>query len=442
MNQILKPKQTVHLESSGALCKVEKFLGGGGQGEVYRADLKGKAVALKWYFPAQATPAQRQALQILVKKGPPNDRFLWPSDMASEKDVPGFGYVMPLREPRYKSIIDLMKRRAEPTFRALATAGFQLADSYFQLHAMGFCYRDISFGNVFFDPDSGQVLVCDNDNVTIDGAEGGGVIGTPRFMAPEIVRGEARPDMETDLFSLAVLLFYMFMVHHPLEGNLEAQIRCFDLPAMTKLYGTHPVFIFDPEDDSNRPVPGLHDNALAFWPLYPQFLRAHFTRSFTAGIRDPLNGRVRESEWRAAMIRLRDSIVYCSSCGSENFYDADALQASGGVPGHCWACSQQLQMPPRIRIGRSVVMLNHDTHLFPHHVDVQKPYDFSQPVAEVVQHPRDPGIWGLKNLANEKWVITTADGGIKDVPPGRSVTLVSGTKIQFGRADGRIRVGG
>src|SRR5581483_632859 len=164
----------------------------------------------------------------LVKQGPPNDRFLWPIELAETGEpatVPGFGYVMPLREARYRGIIDLMKRRVEPSFRALATAGLELAHSYLQLHARGLCYRDISFGNVFFDPESGEVLICDNDNVAVDGQASAGVLGTPRFMAPEVVRGEALPSTQTDLFSLAVLLFYLFMVHHPLEGAREAAIR-------------------------------------------------------------------------------------------------------------------------------------------------------------------------------------------------------------------------
>ncbi len=67
-------------------------------------------------------------------------------------------------------------------------------------------------------------------------------------MAPEIVRGEAVPGTQTDLFSLAVLLFYMFVMHHPLEGKKELAIKCLDLPAMKKLYGTEPLFIFDPVD--------------------------------------------------------------------------------------------------------------------------------------------------------------------------------------------------
>ncbi len=438
MNQILKIGQIVQTES-GVPCKVETFLGGGGQGEVYKADLSGKSIALKWYYPAQATPEQYAALARLVKMGPPTNLFLWPLELTKAADTPGFGYIMPLRESRFKGIVDLMKRRIEPTFRALATAGFELSDSYLDLHAKGMCYRDISFGNVFFDPTNGDTLICDNDNVAVDNQEHSGVLGTPRFMAPEIVRGEAKPSTQTDLFSLAVLLFYMLMVHHPLEGKKESEIRCLDLPAMNKLYGSEPIFIYDPNDDSNRPVPGVHDNVLAFWPLYPSFLRDLFIKAFTVGLKDPL-ARVRESEWRSTMVRLRDSIYYCANCNAENFYDVEAMKASGGNPGKCWSCGKDLVLTPRLKLDRDIVMLNHDTKLYPHHVDTQRLYDFTQAQAEVNRHPTNPNIWGLKNLSQEKWVITTPDGTVKDVDPGRSVTLTVGTRINFGKREGEIRV--
>src|SRR5690349_4138196 len=114
MNQLLKIRQVVQAESIGLPCQVEKFLGDGGQGEVYQAMLGGRPAAVKWYFSNQATADQRAALALLVSKGAPNDRFLWPIDLVSETTTPGFGYVMPLREPRYRSIPDLMTRRAEP----------------------------------------------------------------------------------------------------------------------------------------------------------------------------------------------------------------------------------------------------------------------------------------------------------------------------------------
>jgi DNA-binding helix-hairpin-helix protein with protein kinase domain len=420
-------------------CVIDTLLGAGGQGEVYKATLGGEAVAVKWFFPKMGTPEQRAAIELLVRSGPPSEHFLWPMEVTEAAGVPGFGYVMPLRPPRFKNIVDLMKRRIEPTFRALATAGLNLSHNYLLLHSQGLCYRDISFGNAFFDPDNGDILIADNDNVSVDGAGVLGVLGTPRFMAPEVVRGEAVPSTQTDLFSLSVLVFYMLMVAHPLEGRKETEIKCLDLPAMTKLYGTEPLFIFDPADNSNAPVPGIHDNALAFWRIYPQFLRDLFTRAFTVGMREPLHGRVRESEWRGAMVRLRDAIFYCHHCGLENFYDSEALKARGGNPGLCWSCAAQLRLPPRIRIGKSIVMLNHDTRLFPHHVDDQKLYDFSGPVAAISQHPTNPAIWGLKNLSQVRWVITNAEGEVKDVEPGRSFTLTADTKIQFGNMTGEIR---
>jgi eukaryotic-like serine/threonine-protein kinase len=441
VGEILTSGQRLTLESSRAECVVLDFLGGGGQGEVYRAGLGAREVALKWYLPGCATPQQRASLELLIRKGSPNERFLWPIELVSSAALTGFGYIMPLREPRFHSIADLMKRRIDPSFRALATAGFELAHSFLHLHSLGFCYRDISFGNIFFDPHSGEVLICDNDNVTVDGDRAGGVLGTPRFMAPEVVRGDALPSTQTDLFSLAVLLFYLLLVHHPLEGRRELAIHSFDLPAMTKLYGTDPLFIFDPQDRSNEPVPGYHDNALLSWPTYPGFLRELFTRSFTDGLRNSEHGRVREGEWRAAMVRLRDSILYCRHCGTENFYDGDALRARKGDAGACWSCREPIRLPFRLRIARAVVMLNHDTRLFPHHLDEQRPNDFSVAVAEVAKHPDHAAVWGLRNTSREKWSFSScAHPSPVEVPPGRSVRLEAGVRINFGKVEGEVRI--
>jgi serine/threonine protein kinase len=439
-SSIFPPGFTVEAPSTGLTYEVEELLGGGAQGEVYRVRAAGsRPLALKWYYPAAATPRQLAAIRNLIAKGPPNQRFLWPLDLASAAGAAGFGYLMPLREARFHGLADLMTRRIDPAFRALATAGFELSNSFLQLHSKGFCYRDISFGNLFIDPDTGEILICDNDNVTVDGEPVAGILGTPRFMAPEVVAGRAQPGIQTDLFSLAVLLFYLFVIHHPLEGAREIAIHSFDLPAMNRLYGFEPIFIFDPHDRSNAPVPGYHDNALAIWPIYPKFLRDLFTRAFTTGIADPLHGRVRESEWRAAMVRLRDAIAYCHHCAAENFYDREALAASAAEP-ICWSCQRRYRKPLRMRIGRHIVVLNHDTRLFPHHVDEHRLYDFSTPVAEVRRHPTDPQRWGLLNVSAQTWFLQGAESPVPTpVPPGKATTLTDGARIHFGATVGEIR---
>jgi DNA-binding helix-hairpin-helix protein with protein kinase domain len=412
-------------------------LGGGGQGEVYRAKLEGKPVALKWYFRHTGTRQQRAALEALIQRGAPSSHFLWPLMLVSASGVPGYGYVMPLREPHFKGIVDLVKRHAEPSFRALATAGMHLAEGFWQLHAKGLAYCDISFGNVFFDPATGDIAICDNDNVGVDGQSPSSILGTPRFMAPEVVRGEALPSSATDRFSLAVLLFFMFMVHHPLEGKREQAVHCLDLPAMKKLYGTEPIFIFDPKNDTNRPVEPEQKNARIFWNVYPQFLQDLFIQAFTDGIRDPQNGRVAETIWRKAMVRLRDAIVYCPSCGEQNFADLDGPVAA--KPRLCWLCKKPERLPMHLRLDKQIVMLNNDTKVFPHHVDDQRSYDFKQPVAEVSRHPKDPNRWGLKNLTKTPWTATPPDAASMVIDPGKNVPLRPGMRIQFGKVEGEIR---
>lgn len=423
----------------GMTCKIIERLGNGGQGEVYKVSVANKLMALKWYYPDYATSEQQQALDRLIKQGPPNEKFLWPLELVYSKEKNELGYLMPLREDSYKDLVDLMTRRVQTTFSCLAKAGLQLADSYYRLHINGLCYRDISFGNVFINFKNGEVLICDNDNVTVNDDKDGGVLGTQHFMAPEIVRHEAKPSTLTDLYSLSVLLFYLFMSDHPLNGKREADIHVLDAAAMGKIYGHDPLFIFDAQNNSNRPVPGYQDNATIFWPLYPQSLRDLFTRAFTDGLHNPQYGRVTETEWRNEMVNLHDSIFYCPHCASQNFYDAETLRKNGGEPNPCWSCKKNVQLPFRMRINKNVIMLNRDTLLFPHHVDRSRKWDFSKPIAMVNSHPKDPNVWGMKNLSDEKWVLTKTDGSRQDVEPQRSALLAVGSTIHFGDLDGEIK---
>lgn len=419
---------------AGQQLQAQKLLGAGGQGEVWRAEMEGRPVAVKVYHRHTATVPQRAVIERLIEKGPPARCFLWPLTLVEDRTIGSYGYVMDLREKRFRSLEDFMARRIEPSFRALLTASWQLADGFLRLHSQGLCYRDISFANVFFDPIVGDVRICDNDNVDVSGTESGSILGTQRFMAPEVVRREAVPSDRTDRYSLAVLLFYMMMGGHPLDGAKEARIRCLDVPALEKLYGFEPLYIFDPDDPSNRPQPGIHDNPIAFHSLYPQQIRDLFLRSFTEGLHYPAK-RVRESEWRRAFARAVDSILPCSACHVESFYDADILRSQGAHS--CWSCKRVLALMPRIRIGNEVIILSHETRLYGHHIGAVQ--DDGSPIADVAQNPDHPTLLGLRNMTSEAWTLTRPDSSIVDVPPGRSVPILSGNKINFGPVTGEIR---
>ena len=90
---------------------------------------------------------------------------------------------------------------------------------------------------------------------------------------------------------------------------------------MKKIYGDEPIFIFDPNNISNRPDPAVHKNAEIYWKIYPNFFKEFFIRSFTTGLLDPQHGRVRETEWKTGLLKLRNSIISCPNCKSENFYN-------------------------------------------------------------------------------------------------------------------------
>jgi eukaryotic-like serine/threonine-protein kinase len=432
-----RPGQTVWLDIAGERCEIKELIGSGGQGQVYHTSINGQDCALKWYFPASATDTQRNAIERLIHKGPPNDRFLWPLDIAVCQGYASFGYIMPLREPRYRGMAELMSRVVDPTFKTLTHMALELADSFLRLHSLGFCYSDISFGNIFFDPVTGEISICDNDNVAVDGENISDVLGTPRFMAPEIVREESKPNINTDLYSLAVILFYMFMVHHPLEGKREREFACLDLPAMKKLYGTEALFIFDPKHGANRPVAGVHNNATLFWNLYPGYVRDIFTRAFTEGLRDP-QARVRESEWRTVFSRMRDQIYYCHKCGAENFLADEGNQPGPLVEQKCWFCHEAPSPPMRLLIGRHSIVLNQDTQLFPHHFDANRRNDYSELWAEMVPHPKRADVWGLKNTTAVNWTSISPTGTTVEVGPGRSVSLVPGLRIRFGPSEGTV----
>jgi DNA-binding helix-hairpin-helix protein with protein kinase domain len=429
---VLSTGATFELPVSRRWCTVEHLLGEGSQGSVFQARVgpQRDALALKWYFDHTGTPTQRASIAELVDRGAPDDRFLWPSELVTLSGEPGFGYLMPLRPDSYVGLSELLTGKVDAPFSVVCTLGAELADSFLSLHNDGLCYRDISFGNVFFEPTTGRPLICDTDNVGVDGRSPSFVLGTRRFMAPEIVRREASPSTATDLYSLSVLLFYLLMVGHPLVGRKELAYPAWDDRLESQLFGAEPLFIFDPVDRSNEPLEEEHGSVARNWELYPEEIRALFTTAFTTGLTDPTHGRVRESVWRSAMMRLRSSIQRCAACRKENFWL--------GQPGTCWFCERPLDAPLRLEAPGRTLVLNDDTVVQVQHL--RAAYGDTTPIATVARHPQRPGHWGLRNETDQTWVVTLPSGEETQAEPGRAVGLLPGTTIHIGALTATIVV--
>ena len=63
-------------------------------------------------------------------------------------------------------------------------------------------------------------------------------------------------------------------------------------------------------------------------------------------------------------------------------------------------------------------------------------YNMSKVVATVVQNPKNPSIWGLRNETNDVWVYVRPDNTQTTLPSGRSATIAKGCKIKFGQVEG------
>ena len=252
-------------------------------------------------------------------------------------------------------------------------------------------------------------------------------------MAPEIVVGKAKPSRNTDLFSLAVLLFYMFMMGHPLEGKLEADIKCMDIHAMNKLYGTNPVFVYDPNNKTKRPVPGYQDNVRIYWDLYPQSIRDLFMQSFTVGLTNP-GKRVTEKKWMETFANLMFGITKCS-CGAEVFFDEE--KTAKGVAHTCWNCGKTVAFPASLIAGKSRVLLLKDTELYAHTTTGN--YDINTVVGTVIQNPKNPNLWGIRNDSNDNWTYIKPDGQQIPVASGKSAAIAKDVKIDFGQLIGEFK---
>ena len=185
---------------TGGEFTVLEFLGGGGQGNVYRVSCGGREMALKWYHRSTVEKMKNPKefydnLQANIKKGAPTKAFLWPEELSEWIDG-SFGYLMQLRPQGYEELTrfliwDPKKRRMKAQFASISArcnAAINIIEGFRALHNDGFSYQDLNNGNFFINPQNGDVLICDNVNTasTFTVAEGAKpaviTVNTPKWV--------------------------------------------------------------------------------------------------------------------------------------------------------------------------------------------------------------------------------------------------------------------
>ena len=419
-----RPGDRVPMELGGE-AEITQVLGQGGQGTVYRASYRGRDHALKMYFPNKLRdPAMfRENLQRLCEEGSRSPVFLMPK-MLTEQTGDGFGYLMELIPPGYVPFTDILNARVKFSgLYSVVNAAVRITAAFRELHNSGRSYQDLNDGGFFIRPTDGDVLICDCDNIAPYG-EHLGIAGKPGYMAPEIVRGEKAPDKLTDRWSLAVVLFRLLLRGDPLEGRKVLNSVCLTEDAERRHYGFEPIFVYDPDNDSNRPVRGVHNNIIKFWRIMPDYIRDAFTQSFTVGSAQP-EKRLIEKQWLDLLIRMRNDICACS-CGAQGFISGSEHDSEVRV---ICPCGEHYQPPLALHLGRQRILLFDGARLFDDSVSV---------IGEVVRNKINPSLWGLKNLSSDNWQCTLPNGQEKQVVPGSAAPIFTGTKIVIGEVNGEI----
>ena len=60
-------------------------------------------------------------------------------------------------------------------------------------------------------------------------------------------------------------------------------------------------------------------------------------------------------------------------------------------------------------------------------------------VGSVVQNPKNPNLWGIRNEDNVNWTYEKADGTQIPIEVGRTAGIAAGVKIHFTDAVGEFR---
>lgn len=409
---------------NGATCTVKKELGRGGQGIVYLVDYQGKDYALKWYTQNfKNENAFYENLEKNVKYGSPSPNFLWP-EAVTEYSNGSFGYLMKLRPAGYEEIGMFMLAKVRfSSVKALLDACLQICSSYQLLHQRGYSYQDMNDGNFFINPKTGHVLICDNDNVAPHGTNMG-IAGKSGYMAPEIVEGKKMPDIYTDYFSLAVILFILIYVNRPFDGAKALSCPCMTTKAEKMLNGLNCVFILDPTDASNRPVKGVHTNVIQRWPLFPKILNDAFQRTFSKdAIHNPTH-RVMCKEWQNILVQVRALYAKCPKCGKETFHRTDGNTT-------CLECRQIFAKVPVLVAGKYTIPLMPGQKLYPCQTSAEN--SCGRVVAEVQSNPSNPTLKGIRNLSESQWQATTAQGDVKIIGQNGVVPVIPNVKIRFSK---------
>ncbi|MEX2153864.1 MAG: serine/threonine-protein kinase [Gemmatimonadaceae bacterium] len=209
--------------------RVQRELGRGGMAVVFLAeDIKhGRRVALKILRPELTSDIgnARFLHEIAIVAQLTHPHILPLHDSGEAADL--LYYVMPYMEG--ESLRDRLSREGRIALDEALRLTREVADALSYAHAHDVVHRDIKPENILLQ--SGHAVVSDFGIARAMSAAGGEdlaeaaiALGTPGYMSPEQIRGDAKMDGRSDVYSLGCVLHEMLRGAPPFSGDSTAVI--------------------------------------------------------------------------------------------------------------------------------------------------------------------------------------------------------------------------
>ncbi len=439
--------QVIETESGGKAVVIG-VIGKGRQSTIYLVDYKGEKMALKWYDSKVNNLYRiRSNIKRNIADGKPDNNFLWCRYMTKvDRQTGSFGYLMELIPDGFERLSDIVRgyrivndtvtgRVMEKKVRfsslyTMITAVMNIVNAFRQINKSGKSFQGLDDGSFFINTHTGDILVSDCDTIASHGTELDIHI-RPAYKAPEVISGSI-PNEISDTYSLAIILFRLLFRGDAFEGEKVVMDVCLNESEIAKHYGSEAVFVYSPDDTSNRPVRGIHDNVIKFWKEYPEYIKEAFIRTFTVGISNP-EKRVSFGEWQNIFIRLRSEILSCV-CGKSHF-----ISIIGSPDDKTFICPECRTEFATIKFSNRIfrMPLCIGSRIFMCETDPLTD-DYMSIAGEIVENKLRKGLIGIKNCSGKKWSVRMPDGMFHDVLSGKGFPVWNGLEIDFGKVQAKF----
>lgn len=241
----------------GGRYRIEQVLGFGGMGVVYRArDLKlDSEIALKRIRPDRFAPERRETLrrEIILARKVTHENVCRVYDLV-ECNGEEFVSMECLPGRTLKEIEQ--KERILPLGRGLSIAK-GICNGLAAAHRIGVLHRDLKPENVMVGDDGKPRLM--DFGIAVESAgfvpQGETIPGTPQFLAPELLQGEA-PSVRTDVYAMGVVLYEMFTGRVPIDDDNTARL-------VRRIVRETPPTVASLRPDLPKELAGILDRAIA-----------------------------------------------------------------------------------------------------------------------------------------------------------------------------------